>query len=226
MRNKPDPRRTYGETESFMDRLITISREYGSGGRIIGRMVAEKLNLPFYDKELIEMASQKSGFSKDLIESAEMRAKSSLSYTLSSAVTFGEGFSSETIPMNEKLFLTQFEIINQIGLTGKGVIVGRCADYVLREFDNVTNVFIFADFEDRIKRCINQYGVDPDKAEKTVKGYDKARVNYFNYHTAMKWGNYKNYDLMINTSVISDEEAAKQIVEFVKNRNYSRAEDE
>ena len=206
-----------------MDRLITISREYGSGGRIIGKMVANMLNLPFYDKELIDMAARKSGLSKEIIESAELRAKSSLSYTLSSTVTFGEGFSGDTIPMNEKLFLTQFEIINQIGRDGKGVIVGRCADYVLREFENVTNVFIFGEYDDRVKRCINQYGVDPKEAEKTVKAYDKARVNYYNYHTASKWGNYKNYDLMINTSVLSDEAAAKQIVEFVRNRDYTQS---
>jgi cytidylate kinase len=203
-----------------MNRLITISREFGSGGRIIGRMVAEKLGIPFYDKELIEMACKKSGLSRDIIETAELKAKSAFSYTLSSAVNFGEGFAGDSISMNEKLFLTQFEIITQIGNTGQGVIIGRCADYVLKDFDNVTNVFIFADYEDRVKRCIDQYGVDPDKAEETVKAYDKARVNYYNFHTSQKWGNYKNYDLMLNTSVLSDEAAEDQIVEFIMNREY------
>ena len=111
-----------------MKKLVTISREYGSGGRIIGRLVAEKLGVPFYDKEIIDMAVEKSGLSREIVETAELRAKSSFSYSLSSAMNFGEGIMSEPVSVNEKLFITQFDVINQIGEQGEGVIVGRCAD--------------------------------------------------------------------------------------------------
>ena len=161
-----------------MKKLVTISREYGSGGRIIGRLVAEKLSVPFYDKEIIDMAASKSGLSREIIETAELRAKNSFSYSLSSAMNFGEGMMSEAVSVNEKLFITQFDVINQIGETGEGVIVGRCADYILKDMPGVTNIFIYGELEDRIYRCIHTYGVEESKAKDTVHTYDKARANY------------------------------------------------
>ncbi len=203
-----------------MRKLVTISREFGSGGRVIGRIVAEKMNLPFYDKEIIDMAVEKSGLSREVIETAELRAKSSLSYSFASAMTFGEGFIAEPLSMNEKLFITQFDVIRQIGETGEGVIIGRCADYVLRDLPGVTNVFIYAEFEDRVKRCIDVYGEDPKTIESKIKDYDKARANYYNYHTSQKWGKCSNYNLAINSSYISDEQAADLIVTYMKTRTY------
>ncbi len=203
-----------------MRKLVTISREFGSGGRVIGRIVAEKMNLPFYDKEIIDMAVEKSGLSREVIETAELRAKSSLSYSFASAMTFGEGFIAEPLSMNEKLFITQFDVIRQIGETGEGVIIGRCADYVLRDLPGVTNVFIYAEFEDRVKRCIDIYGEDPETIESKIKDYDKARANYYNYHTSQKWGKCSNYNLAINSSYISDEQAADLIVTYMKTRTY------
>ena len=203
-----------------MRRLVTISREYGSGGRLIGRMVAEKMNIPFYDKEIIDLAVEKSGLSREVIETAELRAKSSLSYSFSSAMSFGEGFTSEPMSMNEKLFITQFDIIRQIGETNEGVIVGRCADYVLKDLPGVTNIFIHAELEDRIDRAVNSYGDDPKKVRNIIRDYDRARANYYNYHTSQKWGAYSNYNLAINTSYITDEKAADLIVEFMNTRIY------
>lgn len=203
-----------------MKKLITVSREYGSGGRIIGRMVAERLGVPFYDKEIIDMAVEKSGLSRDIVETAELRAKNSFSYSLSSAMNFGESLASDPLSMNEKLFITQFAIIEQIGERGEGVIIGRCADYILREVPEVTNVFIYGNLEDRIKRCIEIYGENPEKAKETVLTYDKARANYYNYHTCQKWGHFSNYNLALNSSYISDEAAADLIVEYVRKRNY------
>lgn len=141
-----------------MGNIITISREYGSGGRMIGRLVAEKLNIPLYDKEIIELASEKSGLSPEIIESAELRAKSSLSYTFASAMTFGEAFTADPVSVDEKLFVAQSEVIRQIADTGEGVIVGRCADYILEDVSGVTNVFIYAEMDDKIKRCVEMYG--------------------------------------------------------------------
>ncbi|MGN8729231.1 AAA family ATPase [Hornefia butyriciproducens] len=203
-----------------MKKLVTVSREYGSGGRQISAMIAEKLGVPCYDKEIIDIAVKKSGLSREVIESAELRAKSAFTYTLSSAMVFGDNIYREPISMNEKLFLTQFDIIEQIGELGEGVIVGRCADYILKNIPNVTNVFIYAELQDRVKRCVEVYGDDPEEVRKKIATYDKARANYYNYHTCQKWGAYENYNLSINSSYISEEAAADLVVDFVKTRTY------
>lgn len=201
-----------------MNKLVTISREYGSGGRYIGSMVAAKMNIPFYDKEIIDMAVEQSGLSREVIETSELRAKSSISYTLASAIAMGEGFSGETMSINEKLFLAQSNVIRQIAERGEGVIVGRCADYILRDIPSVTNIFICAEMEDRINRCVNKYGDDPETVRNKIRDYDKARANYYNYHTSQKWGHYLNYNLSINSSYMKDDKIADLIVSFLKTR--------
>ena len=206
--------------------LVTISREYGSGGRIIGKLVAEKLGVPFYDREIIDLAVEESGFSREMIESAELKAKSSFAYSLASTVSFGESVSGGSLSVNEKLFLAQFDVIKKIGDSGEGVIVGRCADYVLRDTPGVTNVFIYSEMEERIKRCVEVYGDDPAKVKHTIATYDKARQNYYNYHTCQKWGDYRNYNLIINSYCISEEEAADLIVSYVRNRTVAGKEEE
>ncbi len=203
-----------------LKKLVTISREYGSGGRIIGKMLAEKLNVPFYDKELIELAAKESGYSEEMIENAELRAKNSFAYNLASALSFNEGMGSANLSVNEKLFLAQFQVIKEIGNTGQGVIVGRCADYVLREMSGVTNIFIYGEYEDRVARAVNVYGDEKEKIKELINTYDKARQNYYNYHTGQKWGEYKNYNLAINSSYITEEEAANLIVDYVQHRRY------
>ena len=203
-----------------MKKLVTISRQYGSGGRIIGKLLADKLGVPFYDKEIIDMAAENSGFSRELMEGTELKAKSSFAYNLSSALSFNEGVSGSPLSVNEKLFLAQFETIKGIGETGEGVIVGRCADYVLREIPGVTNVFIHAEMADREKRATEVYGDDPKKIRELIATYDKARQNYYNYHTDQKWGEYKNYNLSINSSYITEEEAAELIVTYINHRRY------
>lgn len=203
-----------------MRKIVTISREYGSGGRIIGKLLAEKLNVPFYDKEILDMAAEQSGYSRELMEGTELKAKSSFAYNLASALSFNEGVSGSPLSVNEKMFLAQFQVIKEIGETDKAVIVGRCADYVLRDMPGVTNVFIYAEQEDRIRRAIDVYGDDPQKAKEIVATYDKARQNYYNYHTGLRWGEFKNYNLAINSSYISEEEAANLIVGYVEHRRY------
>ena len=203
-----------------MKKLVTISREYGSGGRIIGKLLAEKLGVPFYDKEIIDMAVEESGYSREIIEGAELKAKSSFAYSLASALSLNEGAAGSALSVNDKLFLAQFQVIKEIGDTGTGVIVGRCADYVLREMPGVTNIFIYAEYEDRVKRAVEKYGDDPAKVKEIISTYDKSRQNYYNYHTGQKWGEYTNYNLAINSSYISEEEAANLIVSYVENRRY------
>ena len=207
-----------------MKKLVTISREYGSGGRTIGKILAQKLEVPFYDKEeLIDLAAERSGFSKELLAGAELKAKNSFAYNLSSALSFNEATSGSPLSVNEKLFLATFQTIREIGEKGEAVIVGRCADYVLREIAGVTNVFIYADQEDRLRRAVESYGENPDDVKEIVATYDKARQNYYNYHTGQKWGEFKNYNLAINSSYITEEEAANLIADYVQHR---RSKDE
>lgn len=203
-----------------MKKLVTISREFGSGGRIIGKLLAEKLNVPFYDKEVIEMAASESGFSEELMENAELKAKNSFAYSLSSAANFSDGIGVNGLSVNEKLFLAQFQVIKEIGERGEGVIIGRCADYVLEDIPGVTNAFIYGEYEDRVKRAVEKYGVDKREADRIVSSYDKARENYYNYHTSRKWGEYRNYNLSIDSSYISEEEAANLIADYVERRTY------
>ena len=203
-----------------MKKLITISREYGSGGRIIGKLLAERLGVPFYDKEIIDMAVEESGFSRELMENAELNAKNSFAYNLASALNFSEGINASPLSVNEKMVLAQFQVISQIGKTNEGVIVGRCADYVLKDMPGVTNVFIHAEVEDRKKRAIEKYGEEPAKIDDIIATYDKARQNYYNYHTCQKWGDYRNYNLSINSSYITEEEAVGLIVDYVERRTY------
>ena len=174
-----------------MKKLITISRQYGSGGRIIGKMLAEKLGVPFYDKEIIDMAVEASGYSREVIEGAEMKAKSGFAYSLASALSFNEG-SIGTLSVNDRLFLAQFQVIKEIGENQQGVIIGRCADYVLKDMPGVTNVFIYGEMEDRIRRATELYGEDAADVKNTINSIDKARANYYNYHTGYKWADYRN----------------------------------
>lgn len=209
-----------------MKRLITISREYGSGGRLIGAKVADKLEIPIYDRELIDLAVERSGLSREIIESAELQAKSGFAYSLANSFDFGIGISPEPSSIDEELFTTQFEIIEQIGKTGEGVIIGRCADYILKNIPNVTNIFICGEPEDRIRRCVENYGETHEDAKKRIADYDKARANYYNYHTCQRWGDYHNYNLMINSSFMDEDAIADLIVEFVKNRKMKVVEGE
>lgn len=203
-----------------MKKLVTISREYGSGGRIIGKLLAEKLGVPFYDKEIIEMAAKESGFSEELMEESELKAKNGFAYSLSSMTPFGEGIGSNMLSVNERMFIAQFQVIREIGEKGEAVIVGRCADYVLKDFPGVTNAFIYGEYDDRIRRAVEKYGVDEKEADKVVSSYDKARANYYNYHTGRKWGDYRNYNLSIDSSYIDEDEAASLIADYVERRTY------
>ena len=134
-------------------KLITISREFGSGGRLIGKRLAEKLDIPYYDKELLDRIAEESGFSKEMIVEAEKKAKNSFLYSLASAMGTGEA-GPESLSLNERFFLAQFDTIRRIADEGSCVIVGRCADYVLRGMPEATNVFIYAEEADKINRAV------------------------------------------------------------------------
>lgn len=182
--------------------IITISRQFGSGGLEIGKKLAEQLGIPFYDKELIEIAAEESGMDKELFE--ENDAHTSKGFRLLGALGYSLGGPLSTITelsLNDRLYLVQEEIIKRVANNdGACVIVGRCADYALRDRDDVLNVFIHADMKDRKERAIHSYEVDERDIEGSVKKIDKRRANYYEYYTDRKWGRAENYDISINSS--------------------------
>lgn len=194
--------------------VITIGREYGSGGREIGALVAQKLGIAYYDKEVLTLAAKESGICRELFEHNDEKA--SLSSLLSSTPTPAIGGMSLNLqmPMNQRVFLAQFEVITRLAKESSCVIVGRCADYVLRDMTHVTHVFIYASVQKRIERIMRVENVDEGKARELIRKTDKQRKSYYNFFADGNWGLRSNYDLMLKTDGHSPEELAELIVTF------------
>lgn len=171
--------------------VITISREYGSGGRAIGERLAKELGIPFYNKELILMAAKESGLSEEYIKKTEQIKSTSFLY--------GLYMGAQQLPMNDQIFLVQSKIIRQIAEEGPCVIVGRCADYVLRERKDLLNVFIHAPLEYRAQRAREVYEKQAGNMEDFVKKKDKKRASFYNYFSQNKWGDARHYHLAISS---------------------------
>lgn len=182
--------------------VITIARQYGSRGREIGQKLAEALGYKYYDRDLISMAAEKSGMDKSVLGAADEKAANSLLYTLAlGSSVYAHGVDNINVPLNDKLYIVQSNIIKDIHNSGEGaVIVGRCADYVLAEKENVLKVFISADFDSRVETVSVRSAVTEAKAKDMVIKTDKRRANYYNYYTGKKWGKIENYDLVINST--------------------------
>ena len=195
-------------------KVITVSREFGSGGRSIAKLVAEKLGYDYYDSELVERVAKETGFSEEYIADAGEYApgKSMLSYAFSS------GTPHAGTPMNaaDYLWATQCRIITEIAEKGDCVIVGRCADYILRDRDDCLNVFIHADKNYKAKRIVELYGVTDKSPEKRLNEKDtKRKVNY-KYYTGRDWGIPENYHLCLNSSYFDTEKCAEIIASLIK----------
>lgn len=199
--------------------VITISREFGSGGRLIGKRLAEKLDIPYYDKELLDRISEDSGFSKEMMENAESKAKNSFLYSLASAMGTRDA-GPESLSLNERFFLAQFDTIRKVANEGSCVIVGRCSDYVLGNHPEASHIFIYAEEQDKIKRAVEQYGVPENEVKKFMKDTDKARANYYSYHTGRKWGEHQNYSLSIDSGYATIEDIVDLIIQYDKIRLY------
>ena len=196
--------------------IITISRQYGSGGRQIAQLLSKELNIPYYDNELISMAAEKSGIKDEIFKDAELQAGNNFLYLLS---RLGPETQVYGMPFNEKIFNIQSQFIRDLAAKGPCVIVGRCADYVLNDYQNTVNVFTYAPFQTRVARAVTEYGLNRENAEKDVRKVDKARESYYNYHTGNKWGNAANYDLMINMNFLTPESAVKLILDYLDLRS-------
>ena len=171
--------------------VITISREYGSGGRAIGEKLAKELGIPFYNKELILMAAKESGLSEEYIKKTEQMKSTSFLY--------GLYMGAQALPMNDQIFLVQSKIIRKIAEEGPCVIVGRCADYILREREDLINVFIHAPLSYRAQRAKSIYEKEAGNMEDFVKKQDKKRASFYNYFSQNKWGDARHYHLAISS---------------------------
>lgn len=188
--------------------VITISRQYGSGGRDIGLSLSKKLDIPYYDNELITMAAQESGFAPELFKNADQNASNSLLFSLS---MYGSTTGTFNMPLGDQVFLIQSEIIKKVANQGPCIIIGRCADYILRDFANCFSVFLYAPLDRRIERAVGSYGVDALKAKDIVTKTDKKRSVYYTHFTGEKWGATENYHLSIDTARMGVDATAEAI---------------
>lgn len=187
--------------------IINIGRQFGSGGRAVARVLGEKLGIPVYDHELLSRAAQESGFSRDLFKkSDEKRRRFSISGF----------FSGDNFVGDEAIFQMQSQTIRNIADQGSAVIIGRCADYVLRDYENVLNVFLTAPMEARIERVCNRMNVDKQTAREIIAAKDRNRPAYYNYFTFGNWGVASTYHLCLDSSRLGEEGTAELIIEYAR----------
>jgi len=182
--------------------IITIGRQYGSGGREIGEKLAAKLGIRFYNNELIAMAAQKSGMAHNIVGEADEKATSSLLYTLAMGSSFFNGNAGVAfdMPINDKLFITQSDIIKNLADEAPSVFIGRCADFVLKKYPNLLRLFVYAPLDFRAGHVAERHNVTVDKAKDIIVKTDRRRSNYYNYYTGQKWGQMANFDLSVDSS--------------------------
>ncbi len=173
--------------------IITIAREHGSGGRIIAETVSKKLDIPVYDKTIIDIAAQESGLSPEFIAEAEKRRSSTFLYNLY--------LSSTNVSIIDQVYLAQAHVIKKVAEEGPCIIVGRCGDYVLRNIKNLLRVFIYAPKQERMRRIVEDYKENIENPSAYVDKCDKQRSSYYNTFSDLRWGDYRNYHLMIDSSI-------------------------
>ena len=199
--------------------LITIARQFGSGGREIGERIAKLLGIPLIDKELIKDAAAKGEISEEIIKNSDESAANSLLYTLA----MGSNVLGTTIhfgykmPINDRLFILQSEAIKNYAAKGSCVIIGRCADYVLRDEPSLFRIFIYGDLDHRRERVKERHPeLKSSQVIDVINKTDKRRASYYNFYTGNKWGKYDNYDMAINSSTFGIDETAELIAAAVK----------
>ena len=198
--------------------LITISRQHGSGGTEVAKILADKLDVWYYNREILYMAADKIGF-----DSFDEESMKELNYRKSSKYMEGLSVMMGTpghIPVYNKMYKEQGKIIQKLAGYGSGVFLGRCADYILKDFENVYSVFLYADDEYRLKRLAKAEGREVTLEE--MRKEDKTRESYYNYYTGQKWGDVRNYDLALNMGKTTAEDAADMILSYIQQRRRSK----
>lgn len=197
-------------------RIITIGRQYGSGGREIGEKLAKALGIGYYDQKLIEMAASNGGLDLSLLKSVDEKKPNTMFYY---AAYEGKDINSYALPINDRLFLLQNQLIQQLASKESCVIVGRCADAALAEYDNVFNVFIYAERESRVQRVMARNNISAKEAVARIKKIDKQRSSYYNFFTDKRWGKMESYDLMMDSSKLGVEQCVNILTSVYKHED-------
>ncbi|NCB00946.1 MAG: cytidylate kinase-like family protein [Spirochaetia bacterium] len=201
-----------------MNTIISISRQFGSGGREIGKGLAAFYKIPFYDSAIITMAAEKSGMNKEVLENLDEKASSRFLYTIPSGLpSLGQIAPSSlySMPLSDTLFLTEYEIIQKLAKEGPCVIVGRCSDYVLKDFPNHISLFIHANEDLRATRISKYEEISEKEALSRIQKYDKERRKYHDYYAANTWSNATFYDLTLNSGVLGIEGSISVATSFI-----------
>ncbi len=202
--------------------VITIARQYGSGGKTIGEMLAAKLGIEYYDKDLIYLASEESGINADLFMKADEKIKNSALFRAISKVKPYNGElitpDSDDFTSADNLFNYQAKIIKELASENSCVIIGRCADYVLRDFDNVLSVFVHAPKDFCMKKAAEKHSMSESDLEKFIAKTDKGRADYYKYHTGREWTDARNYDLCLDSSKLGFERCVDEIIAYMNVR--------
>lgn len=199
------------------NKIYTIGREFGSGGREVGEKLAAKLGIKLYDKELLQQAAKDSGFCEEIFENHDEKPTNSFLYSLVMDTYSVSGYSAAPfldMPLNHKVFLAQFETIKKISEKESCVIVGRCADYALSDNPDCINVFIHADMDIRIKSVSKNLNITENKARDIINKTDKQRASYYNYYTSKKWGDSKSYNLSLDAGKLGTDNCVEMILKF------------
>ena len=192
--------------------IITIGRQHGSSGREIARLLAEKLNYKCYDKEIVDEAANHSDFSRDLIDAFDEKR-------MSAFILHAGGYGlNENFRLNMQVVSAQFDAMRNIAEKGNCIFVGRCADYILRDHDDLVSVFILGDMDERLKCLERRQGLDETEARKKIKEVDKDRSSFYRYYSDQTWGDAQNYVMCINSSKLGVEGTVQVILDYIKVR--------
>ena len=208
------------EEVHHMNTIITIGRQFGSGGREIGEKLANHFGIKYYDKDLLTRAAKESGFCEEMMQNHDERPTNSFLYNLVMD-TYSFGYNSSAfvdMPISHKVFLAQFDTIKKIADEGPCVIVGRCADYALSEYKNCLHIFIHADEQSKIKHIMDKYDdvTTEQKARDMMIKKDKQRQSYYNYYSSKKWGRADSYDLSINSSILGEDGTVRFLIQYIE----------
>lgn len=201
------------QSEKF---VIVIGREFGSGGRELGKLLSERLSVAYYDKNLLNEAAVRLGFDSELFSAVDERKPSMVRSMLGLNYGAVTGAFSTSSVSAEHLYVAQSDVIRQLANESSCVIVGRTADYILRDFKNVVSIFLHANLEDRVRRIVNRSDCSARDVEAFARKKDKMREEYYNYFTGKKWGVASNYDLTFNASAISLNDIVELIVKYME----------
>lgn len=203
-----------------MKAVITVGRQLGSNGKNISMMLAERLGCAFYDKNLIARAAKESGLSENLFESIDEKPTNSLLYALVMGVQSGKGlyYQYNDVLNGDNIFKLQSDLIKKIASEGSCVIVGRCADYILRDDPNLVKVFLYADQDTRAANLMKRDGMSEKEAYAAINKADKRRSNYYNFYTNNTWGDVNNYNICLDTASLSPEKCVDILIDYMETR--------